>query len=285
MYKSLMADMIGIDVDPLGSVEFARKYGFQGVDLRLDKQEARIREIGAEVLSSAIRDAGLRPGYCSILPGKVSCDEKTWREGVARLPALAGLAERLGFTRTATVVLPFDDEQPFDSFFGLHTDRIKQAAPVLADHGLSLAMEYVSPITRRAGHKHPFVYEMKGLRELCRASGHANVGLLLDSFHWHCAGETVADIEALSADEVVVVHVNDLIADLPVDRQVVTERALPCETGVIDLAGFIGALDGIGYAGPITSEPTHPKWGETDPDRAAAELAESMDKMMALVSA
>jgi len=156
---------------------------------------------------------------------------------------------------------------------------------VLADHGLSLALEYVSPLTRRAGHKHPFVYDMTGLRELCRASGQANVGLLLDSFHWHCAGEAVTDIEALSAKDVVVVHVNDLLADRPIDQQVVTERALPCETGVIDMAGFIGALDMIGYDGPVTSEPTHPKWRGSDPDQAAAELAKSMDKMMALAAA
>lgn len=285
MYKSLMADMIGIDVDPLSAIEFARRYGFKGVDLRLDRQEARIHEIGADVLSSAIRDAGLRPGYCSILPGKISCDEKTWREGVTRLPSLAELAERLGYTRTATVVLPFDDEQPFDRFFNLHVDRMRQAAPVLADHGLSLALEYVSPITRRAGHKHPFIFDMKGLHQLCRASGQANVGLLLDSFHWHCAGETLADIDALSAAEVVVVHVNDLLANRPIVQQVVTERALPCETGVIDLGGFIGALERLGYDGPITSEPTHPKWRRTDPERAAADLAESMDKMMALAAA
>lgn len=285
MFKSLMADMIGIDVDPLGAIDLARRYGFSGVDLRLDKQEQRIREIGAERLRRAIEDAGLRPGYCSILPGKVSCDEKTWQDGIARAPALAKLAEQLGYTRTATVVLPFDDELAFDSFFGLHVDRINQAVPILADHGLSLALEYVSPATRRAGHKHPFIHDLKGLRKLCRATEYTNVGLLLDSFHWHCAGETVADIEALSEDEVVVVHVNDLIAKRAIEKQVVNERALPCETGLIDLAGFIGALDKIGYDGPITSEPTNPKWSDTDPDKAAAALAGSMDKLMALVTA
>ena len=285
MFKSLMADMIAIETDPLGSIDLARRHGFIGVDLRLDKQEKRIREIGVESLRRAIGDAGLRPGYCSILPGKISCDEKTWRDGVARVPALARLAEQLGYTRTATVVLPFDDELPFDAFFDLHVERINEAAPVLADHGLSLALEYVSPVTRRAGHKHPFIYDLAGLRQLCRATNNTNVGLLLDSFHWHCAGETVQEIEALSEDEVVVVHVNDVIAKRPVEKQVVNERALPCETGLIDLAGFMGALDKIGYDGPITSEPTNPKWSATEPEEAAAALSRSMDRLMALVAA
>lgn len=284
MFKSLMADMVGIDVDPLGTVDLAKRYNFAGVDLRLDKHEARIREIGPDKLRDAIADAGLCSGYCSILPGKISCDEPTWLTGLQRLPSLAKLAEQLGYTRTYVVVLPFDDELPFDDFFKLHIDRINQAAPVLADHGLKLALEYVAPITRRAGHKHPFIYDMKGMRELCHASGQPNVGLLIDSFHWHCADETAADIKALNANEVIVVHVNDLVADRPVDQQVVNERALPCETGVIDMAGFIGALKQIGYDGPITAEPTNSKWTGSETEQAAAELAQSMGKMMSLIA-
>ncbi|MEZ6191973.1 MAG: sugar phosphate isomerase/epimerase family protein [Phycisphaerales bacterium] len=279
-----MADMIGIETDPLGSIDLARRHRFDGVDLRLDKQEQHIRDYGIERLRRAIADAGLVPGYCSILPGKISCDENTWRNGIERVPALARLAEQLGYTRTAAVVLPFDDELPFDAFFDLHVRRINEAAPVLADHGISLALEYVSPVTRRVGHKHPFIHDLAGLRKLCRATDHTNVGLLLDSFHWHCAGETAQDIEALSEDEVVVVHVNDLIARRPIEEQVVTERALPCETGLIDLAGFMGALDKIGYGGPITSEPTNPKWAATDPEMAIAELSRSMNRLMALVA-
>ncbi len=284
MYKSLMADMIGIDADPLGIIEYARRHGFQGVDLRLDKQEANLRGLGADTFKSALREAGLRVGYCSILPGKISCDEQVWAEGINRLPALSALAQQLGYTRTTTVVLPFDDELPFDAFFKLHVDRINQAAPVLAEHGLTLGLEYVSPVTRRAGHKHPFVYDLKGMRKLYGASNHGNLGVMLDSFHWHCASETVADIESLDASEVVAVHVNDLIADRPIDEQVVTERALPCETGVIDITGFLGALEKIGYDGPITSEPTNPKWKNTEPSRAARELGESMSRMMTLAA-
>lgn len=282
MFKSLMADMIGVDVDPLGAVALAKRYGFQGVDLRLDKQAARIESLGVDAVKASIGDAGLRPGYCSILPGKISCDEAQWREGVARLPALARLAEGLGYTRTAAVVLPFDDELDYDAYFQVHLDRIHEVASLLADHGLSLALEYVSPLTRRAGHRHPFIYDMKGLMKLCEASGYRHVGVLLDSFHWHCAGETVADIEALK-ESLLVVHVNDLIAGRAVDEQVVTERALPCETGVIDMAGFMGALKRMGFDGPVTSEPTNPKWRGTDADEATAMLGASMDKMMALV--
>lgn len=59
------------------------------------------------------------------------------------------------------------------------------------------------------------------------------------------------------ASQVVVVHVNDAPA-LPSDEQVVSQRSLPGATGVIDIAGFMGALQTIGYDGPITCEPMAP---------------------------
>jgi sugar phosphate isomerase/epimerase len=39
------------------------------------------------------------------------------------------------------------------------------------------------------------------------------------------------------------------------DDYVDNQRGLPGETGVIDIAGFLRALDEIGYEGPVTPEP------------------------------
>jgi sugar phosphate isomerase/epimerase len=40
-----------------------------------------------------------------------------------------------------------------------------------------------------------------------------------------------------------------------IDAQMDNTRALPGETGVIDIVGFLGALRAIGYDGPVTPEP------------------------------
>ncbi len=77
---------------------------------------------------------------------------------------------------------------------------------------------------------------------------------MLDSFHWHCAGETAADLERLTAKQVVAVHVNDA-PPVPRELQNVSARFLPGATGVIDIHAFMGALKTIGYDGPVTCEP------------------------------
>ena len=66
----------------------------------------------------------------------------------------------------------------------------------------------------------------------------------------------------------------------PIDEQTVSERLLPGESGVIDLAGFFGALRAIGYDGPVTCEPTHPMWSSIAAEDAAQRAAASLRKFI-----
>jgi len=45
-------------------------------------------------------------------------------------------------------------------------------------------------------------------------------------------------------------------------------RRLPGETGVEDVAGFLGALRTIGYDGPVVPEPFVKELGELPPEEA-----------------
>ena len=279
MYKSLNAPMVGIHADVSETIELAAQNGFGGVDLALRGHAERF-EAGADRLRQAMAAVGVRAGCCSLLPGTVSVAQEEWDAGVAELPRLAALAARLGFTRAGVVVLPFHETLAFDEAFDLHVTRLRQAAPVLADHGLSLGCEYVSQLTRRAPYEHHFVHDMKGMLELCRATGCDNVALLFDTFHWHCAGETLDDVEALKAEQIVCVHVADAPAGRTLDEHVAFERAMPGQTGVIDLKGLSHVLEAIDYNGPLTCEP-FVKLTDLPPGEAAQEGSAALDTMLA----
>jgi sugar phosphate isomerase/epimerase len=106
--------------------------------------------------------------------------------------------------------------------------------------------------------------------------------VLLDSWHLYTSGGTLADLERLTNEDVVVVHVNDAPAEIARDEQIDTVRMLPMETGVIDLVGFMHALRAMGYDGPVMPEPFSQRINDlaaTDPDSAAREAARSMDAL------
>jgi sugar phosphate isomerase/epimerase len=76
--------------------------------------------------------------------------------------------------------------------------------------------------------------------------------VLLDSWHWHHAGATVANILSAGKNGIVHVQVNDS-PNLPPEKILDNERLMPGE-GVIDLTALFGALKKIGYADGVSPE-------------------------------
>ena len=111
----------------------------------------------------------------------------------------------------------------------------------LAHEGVHLGLEFIGPKTLRDSQKYPFVHTMAQMLGMAQQIG-PNVGLLLDCWHWHTSHGTVDELHNLTAEQVVYVHVNDAPAGVPTDEQVDSVRALPGETGVIDIVGFLQAL-------------------------------------------
>ena len=269
MFASLMPDLIGIEAGPMRSIELAQAAGFTGIDMRLNRFTDEVVESGVETVRRSMRDAGLRPGYCSITPQKIGVADAEWRASMTDLPRRAEVARSLGYARATSVVLPFSDELDWDSNERLHIDRIGEAAGVLGEFGIRFGVEYVSPLSRRKGKPHEFVHTLGQTLAMLDKIGGLAVGVMLDSFHWECAGETAEDLSRLDPARVIAVHLNDFVPDRPVDEQTVTERLLPGESGLIRLDEFVRGLRACGYTGPMTSEPTHARWAGMDALEAA----------------
>jgi sugar phosphate isomerase/epimerase len=80
-----------------------------------------------------------------------------------------------------------------------------------------------------------------------------NVGVILDVWHWHHSGGTIADILATDVSRIVHVHISDAKA-MPPEEVRDNMRLMPGE-GIIDLVGFLQALQKIGYNGGVSPEP------------------------------
>jgi len=281
MFKSLSAGAIGVGGTTEEIAALAGTHGFGGMSFNAGQAADLMDKGQLDSLKALYTSHGLRVGAMG-LPVQFRQDADTFEQGLAGLARQAKAAQAMGCTRCATWILPASDDLTFDENFELHRRRLKACAEVLAAHGLALGLEFVGPKTSRAGKKHEFVYDMKGMLGLADAIGTGNVGLLLDCWHWYTTRGTVGEIEALRPEQVVHVHVNDAPAGIDVDDQIDSQRAMPGETGVIDIAGFLGALAKIGYDGPIMAEPFSQTVRELPPDDAVRATSESLDKILAL---
>jgi sugar phosphate isomerase/epimerase len=148
----------------------------------------------------------------------------------------------------------------------------------LGEHGCRLGLEFIGPRTLRVDKPYGFIYSMGGMLALAHAIGTGNVGLLLDCWHWYTGLGTVSDLMGLTNEDVVHVHVNDAPDGVYVGDQIDNKRALPNETGVIDLVGFLSALQKIGYDGPVSPEPFSQSVREMAAQDAVQTTHDALDK-------
>jgi sugar phosphate isomerase/epimerase len=275
MYTCLSPGAIGIKMALPDALKLAAATGFEGLEFSIGEAADLAGQHGVEYVKDLFARAGLRVGNWGC-PVDFRRDDAAYQADLGKLPRLAHLAQQLGATRCATWMLPFSDELRFVEHFDLMAGRLRPVARILADHGLRLGLEFVGPRTLRQGHKFGFISTLEGMLALCSAIGTGNVGLLLDSFHWYTSRGAAQDIAGLRNQDVVLVHLNDGVAGKGPDEQMDLERALPGETGVIDLATFLRELDAIGYEGPAVVEPFSARLTSMSPHAAAVATRQAL---------
>jgi sugar phosphate isomerase/epimerase len=245
MYLSLNGVPIGGNSSWPDFAQLASSTGFGGVDVML--QPAMID--GVQKTRAMLDQLHLRPAFVS-LPVEFRKDDEAFRMGLAKLEDAAPFCAAIGCPRLMTYIMP-SSETPKDELRRLYKKRFSECANILARSHCRLGLEFLGPASFRTQFPHEFIWKMNEMLEFAKECG-SNVGLTLDAWHWHLAGGTVADILAAGKDRIVVVHFDDA-ADLPADKIRDNQRLLPGE-GIINLTGFLQALQKIGYEDSLSVE-------------------------------
>jgi sugar phosphate isomerase/epimerase len=267
MFRNLSCGAIGVPADFQKSIEYAKLGGFQGLDVPIGEIKPLLEQHGADHVKALFADHCLAMGGIG-WPVRWMGSEDDWQADLAALPDFCTIAQQIGGTRAATWVPSWNDERAWDENWQFHIDRLKPMAEITSEYGVRLGLEFLGPRTLFVGKNHEFIHTAERMLELCAQIG-PNAGLLLDAWHWHTSGGTLDDLRAMSNDNIVYVHINDAPPGLSLDEYVDNVRALPGETGVIDLSGFLQALQQIGYDGPVTPEPFSAKLSAME-DKAEA---------------
>lgn len=269
---------IGFKASFPDAVNLAAKHGFEG----LDPDASYFGGLSEDELKRVLDDLkakNLRPGAAG-LAVDFRKDEKTFRDGLEKLPAIAATLQRAGVARVSTWIMPCDDQLTYLQNLRQHAYRLRACAQILKDNGQRLGLEYVGTRTLWRSKRHPFIHSMSETKELIAAIGTGNVGVQLDSWHWFNAEETQEEILTLRNEDVVTVDLNDAPAGLTLDQQVDNQRELPGATGVIPIGTFLEALKKIGYDGPVHAEPFNAALRSKPIDEACALTAAAMKRVL-----
>ncbi len=282
MQQGIIPGAIGVkDLNLQESARFAGRHGFESVMINIREAHEIAQQHGTDYIVDFFGEYGVKPGGWG-LPVSWSDDEKR-PEGLAELPALMETANAIGCTRATSGIGPGFDDGTYEERFDRAARQLGEVAQVLEQGGCRLGLEFIgTPSYRKERWQHEFIHDLAGTMELLKAVGSPALGTLFDVWHHWVSGGTSEQIDGLTANDVVLVHVNDAPTGLSIDEQIDTQRTLPMETGIIPAAEMLKRLAGIGFDGPVMPEPFSASLEElaaSDADAAGAKTKESMDAL------
>jgi len=260
-------------------LDAASQAGFRAMELTIDWAREYAEAHSMEALQALLEEKGLQAASFG-LPIEWRRDEDTWRADLAELSAVCAFAAQLGFTRAVTW-MPARLDLPYPEAVKWVAERLRPAVDICAEHGILLGLEYVAPQGGFPG-AFKFITTMGELWDLLEAIDRPNVGVLLDSYHWHVGQSDPADLEGLAAERIAQVHLNDADPTVPREELRDLERLLPGE-GCIDLEGFLRAVKATGYDDTVSVETFDQSLVALGPFEAARRAKSALDRVLSKV--
>jgi sugar phosphate isomerase/epimerase len=286
MLNTLLAGSIGIQGLSLEEqIKLAAAAGFDAVNFSVSEVKALADANGGiDYVKDLFASNGIKPGGWGV-PVNIGDDTKRPAQ-LTELPELASLAVALGAPGGTSGIMPGNNEREYDAEYAFWLERYRPVAESLKSVGASIGIEFIAPKTLRNRFKYEFIYDMPRMLAFGKDVGTGNVGVLFDVWHHYTAHGTIEDLDLLTKEDVILVHVNDAPKGLEIDEQEDLSRTLPLETGVIPAVEYLRKLKAIGYAGPVGAEPFSQRINDLaskDPLAAAKETAEATRKLLAAI--
>jgi sugar phosphate isomerase/epimerase len=245
MYISLQSTLTAGRVPWPEFARLAAKLGYLGTDVDLGRAQAA----GVDATLALLAETRLKPAVVG-LPVEFRKDDETFQTTLAKLDAAAKFAAQIGCPRMSTWIMSSSD-LPKEEQWKIFRARFRQCGEILSKHGVRLGLEFLGPLHIRKSKPHEFITNMAEMLAFAKDTG-PNIGILLDSWHWHHAGSTAKDILDAGRERIVHVQVADA-QKLPPEQIRDNERLLPGE-GILDWKTFFGALKKINYTDGISPE-------------------------------
>jgi len=273
MFKNLSVRALGVSGGGSEVIELALSFGFRSIDLNLVDFAEQVENHDLSHARRLLDSAKLKLG-CFRLPVDWY-DAAAFERDMKKLPKLAELAAELECYRATTTIQPASDERPFHENFEFHRARLSQIGAALSAAGIKLGVDFCTSPALREGKDYEFVHDFETLRTLLATVQGNNVGVAVDLWSLHVAGDGLAELARLTADQIVTVTLSDAKPDETSEES----RLLPGETGVIDSAAALVQLAELGYQGPITPRAHPERFADVSRDATVKLAGEALENV------
>jgi 2-keto-myo-inositol isomerase len=249
-------------------IKAAGSAGFDGIEIWFDKLRTYLIDHTIQDLQQSLRDHNLTP--VALCPLTIWPFRDTEPARAAYLEAI-DLAPRLG----CDLVIVCPDFQPArltrEEALDIHAAELATMAQQAGERGVRLAIEPIGKHSLVPG-PHEALYLIE-----CAGSP-ANVGVLMDTFHYFRSQVTLAELERLPMEKLWLVHVNDS-EDGAIDELTDGNRVYPT-LGVIPVQKQLSLLKTRGYDGYLSVEIFRREYWDQPASTVAAQSFKYLNRLL-----
>jgi 2-keto-myo-inositol isomerase len=150
---------------------------------------------------------------------------------------------------------------------------LNELGDIAQHHGVRLAFEFL-------GQRDCSVQTLDLAKEIIETIDRANIGLVIDTFHFYAGNSTFEAIDTLDPEKLFIFHINDA-EDLPKDQLTDAQRLYP-GTGILPIREMKEHFDRIGYNRMVSVEIFRPEYWAQDPFDVARRAKAATEEVLGL---
>jgi 2-keto-myo-inositol isomerase len=237
-------------------IAIAGQAGFDFVEIWAAKLLGYLERGGLPALRRDLRAAGVRPATINSVEHVTFNDPSGHIRMLEDFRRLCRLAEGVGAETVLVVPSPRPARATARTVERESVRVLHELSAIASEHAVRLAYEFL-------GFADCSVNSLAQCAEIVEKVNLPNVGLVLDTFHFHAGGSSLASIRQVNPDRIFMVHVNDV--ERGRRRAMHDAMRLYPGQGVIPLERLLTALREIGYKGGFSVEIFRPEYWRQAP--------------------
>ncbi|MFY9441759.1 MAG: sugar phosphate isomerase/epimerase [Tepidanaerobacteraceae bacterium] len=236
-------------------LQLCEKYGYDLIEIRLDKLRDYLQDHTVEELSRFFNENKLKPYAFNALEFITFRDENGYKQIKDDLKFLCEVGSKIDCKKI--IVVPTFDIGDYDKTqIKEHTVEIlHDLAETAEKYDTKLAFEFV-------GYPNCSVNTFGQAYDIVKTVNRDSVGIVLDCFHFHAMNSNIEDLKHADAEKIFVFHIDDA-EDLPVGALRDHHRLWPGD-GAINLDLILKTLKEIGYDEMVSVELFRPEYWDWD---------------------
>lgn len=238
--QSLMADL-----------EACEKYGFDYIEIRFDCLKDYLKENTLADLKAWFDTHNLKPWAYNTLIYFNQRDAAGVKEIDDEVDFIIEVCNAIGMKMLITVPSCDVGELSIETIRDEAVERLQYLADKVAPHGIRISLEF-------CGAPGCSINQFGTAYEVVEKTNRENVGITLDTFHFHGMDSHWEDLEKADGKKIFAYHLNDT-ENLPIGYLQDIHRLWPGE-GVLDHDRTLNILKKIGFDGVCTIEEFRPEY-------------------------